>query len=48
MKRTDIPLLKPILTTAKLKSEMQTEMKRYIFLSIQQLRQIAKLKRKPR
>ena len=40
--------LKSILNTSKLKIEMQIEMKWYIFLSVQQLRQIATLKRKLR
>ena len=44
MRRTVIPHLKPILNTSELKVEMQFEMKWYIFLSVQQLRQIAALK----
>ena len=40
-RRTVIPHLKPILNTSILKIEMQIEMKLYIFLSVQRLRQIA-------
>ena len=48
MRLTVILHLKPILNTSKLKIEMQIEMKWYIFLSLQQLRQIATLKHKLR
>ena len=48
MRRTAIPHLKPILNTSKLKIEIQFEMKWYSFLSVQQQRQIATLKRKLR
>ena len=49
MRRNVIPQLKPILNTSKLEIEMQFQMKLYIFLSVQQLRQIAAtLKRKLR
>ena len=48
IRRNVIPYLKPILNTSKLKIEMQIEMKWYIFLSLQQLRQIATLKHKLR
>ena len=48
MRRTVLPHLKPILNTSKLKIEMRIEMKWYIFLSVQQLQQIATLKRKLR
>ena len=46
MRRTVIPHLKLILHTSKLKIEMQIETKLYIFLSVEQLRLIATLKRK--
>ena len=46
MRRTVIPHLKPILNTSKLKIEIET--KWYIFLSVKQLPQIARLKRKLR
>ena len=42
MRGTVIPHLKPILNTSKLYIEMQIAMKWYIFLSVQQLRQIEK------
>ena len=48
MRGTFIPHLKPILNKAKLKIEMHMEMKCFIFLSAQQLRQIATLKWKLR
>ena len=48
MRRTVIPHLKLILKTYKLKIEMQIEMKWYIVLSVQQLRQIATLTHKLR
>ena len=41
MKRTVIPYLKPIFNNSKLKIEMKTEMIWCIFLSVQQLWQIA-------
>ena len=44
--RPVIPHLKPILNTSKLKIEIET--KWYIFLSVKQLPQIARLKRKLR
>ena len=44
--RTVIPHLKPILNAPKLKIEMQIAIKWQIFLSVQQLRKIAPLKRK--
>ena len=48
MGRTVIPHLKHMLNNSKLKIEMQIEMKRYSFLSVQQVRQIATMKRKLR
>ena len=48
MRRTVIPHFKPIWNTSKMKIEMQIEMNLYIFLSVQQLRQIVTLKRKLR
>ena len=45
MRRAVNPYLKHILNTSKLKIEMQIEMKWYIFLGLQQLRQIATLNR---
>ena len=45
IRRTVIPRLKPIMNTTKLKIEMQIEMKWYIYLIVQQLRQIETLKR---
>ena len=48
MRRAVILHLRPILKTSKLKIKMQIEVKWYIFLSVQQLRQTATLKRKLR
>ena len=48
MRRPVTSHLKPIVNTSKLKIEMQIEIKWYIFLSVQQLRQIATLTRKLR
>ena len=48
MRRNTIPHFKPILNTLNMKIEMQIEMRWYIFLSVQQLQQIATLKRKLR
>ena len=48
MRKTVIPHLKPIFNTLKLNIEMQIEIKLNIFLSVQQLRQIATLKSKLR
>ena len=47
-RRRVIPHLKPIVNTSKLMIEIQIERKWYIFLGVQQFRQIAALKRKLR
>ena len=41
MRMTVLPHLKPIWNTSKLNFDMQIEMNLYIFLSVQQLRQIS-------
>ena len=48
MRRIVISHLKPILNTSKFKIEMQIEIKWYIYLSVQQVRQIVTLERKLR
>ena len=48
MRRNIIPQLKPIFNSSKLMITIELELKLYIFLSVQQLRQTPKLKHKLR